>query len=419
MHRTEGTNHSSNLFVDGPPGTYVEEDWLNAMQEEVAYAIEQAGITLKTAATETRQQLKAGIDALADTRIDVADLRRKNGIIDGDFNIWQRGTSFVDIVSGDYHVDRWLYNKNAAMPLRHTISRDTDVPTQAESGHKSNYSLKVDCTTIDAAIAVDEYCIIPQIIEGYNFAPFMGNIVTLSFWVKATKTGVYCVTFTNAGSDRSYVVEYTVNATNTWEKKTITLTFSDATGTWDYINGVGVSVAWTLASGTNFHTTAASWQNGSFFSTVNQVNACDNVANNFWLSQVQFEMGDVATPFEFNLIQQELALCQRYFCKSYDLNTAPGTATDNGSIRWSCTLLANADSDVKINIVYPVTMRTVPTISTWDHLINSGRVTIGVTADRVPVIDWGGDTAIRVAGTAGVGNQSKAINFHYTADAEL
>lgn len=64
MHRTEGANNSSNLFVDGPPGTTVEEDWLNAVQEEIANVIEEAGLTLKTASTETQTQLKAAMDIL-------------------------------------------------------------------------------------------------------------------------------------------------------------------------------------------------------------------------------------------------------------------------------------------------------------------------------------------------------------------
>ncbi len=64
MHRTEGTNHVSNMFENGPPGTYLEENWHNSVQEELAYVIEQGGITLKTAATDTRDQLKAALDAL-------------------------------------------------------------------------------------------------------------------------------------------------------------------------------------------------------------------------------------------------------------------------------------------------------------------------------------------------------------------
>ena len=61
MHRTEGSNHLAHMFTDGPPGTRVEENWLNAIQEELAYVIEQAGLALKTASTETHQQLRQAI----------------------------------------------------------------------------------------------------------------------------------------------------------------------------------------------------------------------------------------------------------------------------------------------------------------------------------------------------------------------
>lgn len=64
MHRTEGADHSNNQFTDGPPGTKLEQNWCNAVQEELAYVIEQAGISLKTASNDTRQQLKAALDAL-------------------------------------------------------------------------------------------------------------------------------------------------------------------------------------------------------------------------------------------------------------------------------------------------------------------------------------------------------------------
>ena len=64
MHRTEGTNHSSNLFTNGPPATCIEQNWLNAIQEELCYLIEQAGLTVQTAGTETRQQLYTAIAAL-------------------------------------------------------------------------------------------------------------------------------------------------------------------------------------------------------------------------------------------------------------------------------------------------------------------------------------------------------------------
>ena len=69
MHRTEGVNHSSNLFTNGPPATCVEENWLNALQEEICKVIEDSGLTLKTASTDTRDQLSAAITALIDARL--------------------------------------------------------------------------------------------------------------------------------------------------------------------------------------------------------------------------------------------------------------------------------------------------------------------------------------------------------------
>ena len=82
MHRTEGENATSgNLFTNGPPGTTVEEDWTNAVQEELAYVIEQAGLTLKTASTETRKQLKAAIDLIIAGAAQATDFSSKNLII--------------------------------------------------------------------------------------------------------------------------------------------------------------------------------------------------------------------------------------------------------------------------------------------------------------------------------------------------
>jgi len=71
MHRTEGNNNLLNLFANGPPGTVVEQEWLNAVQEEIAHVIEEAGVALKTAATETRTQLKQALDVLYKTSIPV------------------------------------------------------------------------------------------------------------------------------------------------------------------------------------------------------------------------------------------------------------------------------------------------------------------------------------------------------------
>jgi len=243
----------------------------------------------------------------------LADLfSNKNIIINGDFNIWQRGTSFVGVSDSSYSADRWSYYKLGTMV--HDISRSSDVPTLAQAGRNFNYSILVDCQAIDSSIASTDVCVIQQRIEGYNYLPLSQKPVTLSFWVKATKIGKYCVALGNASPfDRSIVKEFTINNSDVWEYKTLNFPASPSAGSWDYTNGIGLRVSFCLAAGSTYQSTADSWQTGNFHATSNQVNACDNITNNFRLCGVQLESGSIATPFEQRIYQHELMLCQRYY----------------------------------------------------------------------------------------------------------
>ena len=235
-----------------------------------------------------------------------------NLIINGDFNIWQRGTSFtVTTATQLYTSDRWRVN--IVGWAEYTASRVTDVPTFAESGHTSNYSLQLDCTTIDATIGAGDKTTVKQIVEGYNFQSLIGKACTLSFWVKSTKTGTFCVAFQNGSANRSYVIEYTVSVADTWEKKTISITFNEPTGTWATDSTGGVYIFWSIAAGSTFQTTADAWQTGNYLATENQVNGCDSTDNNFLLAQVKLEQGQVATPWKARSYAEEFQLCQRYY----------------------------------------------------------------------------------------------------------
>ena len=235
----------------------------------------------------------------------------KNALINGDFNIWQRGTSFASAANGTYTADRWAYFKNGAMV--HDVSRSTDLPTLVQAGRLFNYSLLADCTTVDSSVTGIEFCVIEHRIEGYNWLPFAQKALTLSFWVKATKTGIYCAYLKTAPGDKAFIGEYTVNQSDTWEFKTINIPASPSSGTWDYTNGIGVEVGFSLAVGPTLQTPAGVWQSNGALGSPNQVNACDNTANNFRICGVQLELGSVATSFEHRSFQHELLLCQRYY----------------------------------------------------------------------------------------------------------
>jgi hypothetical protein len=236
----------------------------------------------------------------------------KNALINGSLEYWQRNTSFAAIASGTYTADRWLYLKAGTMV--HTVSRSSDVPSSAFG----IYSALIDCTTAQTSLGSTDQTHFIQRIEGNMFRPLKGKKIVLSFWVKATKTGTYCVAFRNGSLTRSLVKEYSVSATNTWEKKIIRFEH-DPSGSWSYDNSSGLAVIFTLASGSSFITSANTWQSGNFIATSNQVNACDNVANNFQLTDVCLQEdneGQTREP-DFQLagrdIFEELQLCQRYY----------------------------------------------------------------------------------------------------------
>ena len=274
------------------------------------------------------------------TSINGGQFGLRNKIINGKMEIAQRGTSFAGFTAG-YSLDRWqVYLAGSVVA---TVTQQADAP----SGDEFQSSYRYAVTTADASIAAGDYAIIRQSVEGYNARDLIGRTFTLSFWVRSSKTGAHCIVLQNSGSDRSYVSEYTINAANTWEKKSITVSGGLVTaGTQNWTTGVGVSVSWALAAGTTAQTTANAWQTGSFLATANQVNCLDTIGNIFAITGVQLEVGSVATPFEHRPYGMELALCQRYYSRVVSLTgICAGAATFGAAI------------------VYPVEMRASPTFS--------------------------------------------------------
>lgn len=270
----------------------------------------------------------------------------RNVIINGDFNIWQRGTNFSPIATGGYGPDRFVYAKSGSMV--HNCIRSTEVPTLAQSGHQSNYSLYTIVNTIDSSIADINYAVISHNMEGYYFAPLLGKTCNFSFWVKAYKTGTYCVAFRNNDGTRSYVVEYTVNASDTWEKKSFVISFEDVDGTWNLTNGIGLKISFILAVGSTYQGSVDVWQVGNYLGTSNQVNACDSTSNTFRLSQVQLEIGPTATDYENRDIQTELLSCLRYYMQ-IDINFMQGyTSVASGYWGWVSKCIPMRVSPTKI-----------------------------------------------------------------------
>lgn len=350
--------------------------------------------------------------------LQVNGFSRKNLIINGDFDIWQRGTSFTSIATGTYFADRWRYQKSGSMV--HDVSQSSDVPTVAEAGQLFTSSVLVDCTTADAVLSGGDVCYIEQKIEGYDWRAAAQRPTVLSFWVKATKVGTYSIAYRNSGEDRTYSATYTVNAADTWERKTINVLASPPGGTWNYTNGKGLSVNWLLAAaGIMASGPEGAWQSYGQFGAP-QVNACDSAANNWRLTGVQLEVGSVATAFEMTPFAARLAACQRFY------ETEDSAAS---SVRAFC-LSANYATTATLGVVnFKVEKRATPTLTgtaasgfSADNAAGSPQAGTARSLLRASKTGFEIDLSVAsglVAGNASVIRANASLTTFWAADAEL
>jgi hypothetical protein len=238
--------------------------------------------------------------------------------------IAQRGTSSTGITTTNYYTaDRWLIGISSAGTW--TMNVESSGPTNTEFRSSAN----VICTTADSSLAAGDFNLFAQRIEGQNLQSIKkgtstAESLTVSFWVKSSNTGTYICEFQDNDNTRQISKSYTINAANTWEKKTITVP-PDTTGLLDNDNAVSLTLIFWLAAGSD--RTSGTLNSSAWASTTNanravgQLNLA-NASGNYWaVTGIQLETGTVATPFEMRDIGQELALCQRYFEKTkYELS---------------------------------------------------------------------------------------------------
>jgi len=343
---------------------------------------------------------------------EVEELR--NYIINGNQEIAQRLLWRVG-ANGLYTTDRFRWNQNLGTGTV-DISQDTDVPDSL-----SKHSLKIDCQVVEAAFAGVEFAAICYTIEGYDYFPIHGREVTLSFWVKAVKTGIYCVAFRNSATDRAYIAEYTINTASTWEKKIITLTL-DSSGTWLYTNGIGVSIFWVLGAGATYQTSAGAWTAGDYFATANQVNGLDSTNNNFWITQVQLDEGSEALAFRTIPFADELARCKRYYEKSYDYGVYAG-AVNNGTVFHQVSIQSNsANRTVYTTVNLTVRKRTAillgSGLTVYDMAGTAGNVTMN-GGSMLALNNMGGDLTCSLGAVDTGTNTIASIAFSWIADADF
>jgi hypothetical protein len=331
----------------------------------------------------------------------------------------------INSTSNTYTLDRWVaagQNTDGVF----TVQQSTTVPV----GFKN--ALLATVTTADASIGATQLYVFTQFIEGLNaydlaFGTASATTVTLSFWVRSSLTGTFGGTIQNSALDRSYPFSFTINSANTYEQKTVTIA-GDTTGTWLTNTGRGLVVRFSLGVGAPYKSTANAWSAGNYFAPTGSVDLISTLGATFYVTGVQLEKGTQATSFDYRPYGTELMLCQRYYQKSYDIETVPGTATNISMISGGSQFASGAGGSWAV-YQFPVPMRSAPTVSSWDAAGTANVIsyTYGAAGTGQTFSNggaaWG--TLIKYIGSRSfwvspTSAQANAISLiHYAASAEL
>jgi hypothetical protein len=350
----------------------------------------------------------------------------KNRIFNGQMQIDQRNAgASVTPTNGVYTLDRWQVE--ASQTSKFSIQQNAGSVTPP-----AGFSNYLGVTSLSAyTVGSSENFLIRQPFEGLTtadlaFGTASASPVTVSFWVRSSLTGTFGGSLKNTDSSRSYAFSYTIAAVNTWEYKTVTIP-GDTSGTWPgAVNTRSMVLSFSLGVGSVLSGPAGSWASANYVSATGATSVVGTNGATFYITGVQLEKGSTATSFDYRPFGTELALCQRYYEKSFDYNTAATSAIAAGGAYGLYTTSGSAGGLTTAYldgyVAYRVEKRTGPTVGSFDEAGNAGkstRISPGILATSNQ--NWSAGSA----GTTGFtttsisGTSAGRISFYWTASAEL
>lgn len=333
-----------------------------------------------------------------------------------DLNPFQRGTSFPVTVD-ERTADRFSY-ESSLVTAAYTQDRLSDAPSFSDAGYKTSLSFRSVVTTDQASIPAANVATTNTVIEGFDYISLYQRKFHISFWVNSSVAGVYSVAIQNSGSDRSFVHEYTINTVNTWEFVSFKVLANPDSGTWDFTNGVGITLKFVLAAGSDFVTTGGNldtWINGDFVAGPNTINHAATISNQWIINSLQVMPEHDIIPFQPTRIEDVIEHCQRYFEKSYDFADVPGTATFAGASQGASI---SATQVRLIETTFTTRKRGVPTMTWYSPSTGAIDTLRNVTSDVA--ITTTANQAEKSTGYPTVGvNGTVIYRAHWTAEAEF
>jgi|DEB0MinimDraft_6_1074348.scaffolds.fasta_scaffold11176_4 hypothetical protein len=282
-----------------------------------------------------------------------SSLSNRNLILNGSMQVAQRSASFATSVSFGYHTVDRIKIQGSSSVGQWTSSQDSDAPAGFTK------SFKLDCTTADTSLGTTDHFGFAYLPEGFHMdsvgkGTSGAKPMTLSFYLKATVIKTMVVELSDAGNSRHVNFAVTPSATNTWERVTLSIP-ADTSGSFNQgTNSKAAELNFWLGAGTNYTTgsTQATWVARTAANIMAGVsNWADSTSNAIWITGLQLEIGEQATPFEHRSYGNELAACQRYYYRS------PQEA--NGEV----FIVYFANGGITGTTNFPVTMRAIPTVA--------------------------------------------------------
>jgi hypothetical protein len=326
-------------------------------------------------------------DAEVTSAISAQFVAGKNKIINGDFNVWQRGTSFSNPATGSFQADRWSVVWNGTGATR-TISRQTFDAGNVIPGYEFNYFYRFAQSVAGTGAS---YNLFQNRIE--DVTTYAGQTVTISFWAKAAAN----TNLAQLNLEQDFGTGGSPSATISNSISTGTITITTSWQRFSYTTTVP------SISGKTIGTTTPGYLGFRVWVPINETFTLDFVG-------FQIEAGSTATNFTTatGTIQGELAACQRYyFAAGWKTGKYPN------SYQYSSPYFFKVPMRVSPTITYSDAVGNVSKMSTY--AANDART------DNVSPLTVSADTnsLVIVPNDTGTGATSPAMSISFTVSAEL
>ena len=302
-------------------------------------------------------------------------LRSFNAIGNPNFEVDQRTAGAGSTAgAGLFAIDRWFFNRAAGTTIGASGAQfapsSPDIALPGTNFRISRCCFRVTLTTQQVSLAASDFLQLNQAIEGPNWRELSTDVHSVSLLARSSVANLsFGLTLADPPTPTKSLTKLcALGAANTW-----TLIQLPNLPVWPSGNFLatpsspGYQIRIVLASGSSVTAPANdTWQTGNFWGAVGQSNfAASPVNSTFDIAFVQHEPGPVCSTFIDKPFSQSLDECLRYYCKSYDYATRPGTATSNGRMPFIVPSIAGLNIAAGANS-FPKPMARVPSvINTW------------------------------------------------------